>query len=352
MHSDKQTDELQNKKKKRLKIALGIFLLLALLFGGAAGYYGSKVLSFLEGISESETKQPEEDQKETERVSKQLDDSEPFAALILGTDIEEEGEARSDTIIVVTVNPQEESMKLVSIPRDMLVYLPSPHDTMEKINAAYTAGGPRLTRVMISELFDIPIDFYATMDFRGLVELVDAVGGITVDSEFAFTESNFIDRNKPIQIEEGVQTLNGAEALGYARMRKQDIRGDFGRQDRQKEVVVGTLNELASFDSVANLANILDAVQPYLSTNASSQQMLAMASNYTDVLNHIETLTLEGIEGSEYFPHYGLTVWVWEPYEESVQEISEELKEHLDLGDISQEYDNYPLQNGELEKLP
>lgn len=351
MRSEKNSDNKQKRRKKVFQTILAIFILLAIVFGGLAGFYGSKLLSFLDGISGS----PEEevvDDEETNRLSQQLEDAEPFAALILGTDVEEEGKARSDTIILVTVNPDKESMKMVSIPRDTLVYLPSPHNTVEKINAAYSAGGPRLTRDMVSDMFDIPIDFYATMDFRGLVELVDAVGGITVDSDFAFTENNFVDSSEPIQIQEGLQTLDGAEALGYARMRKQDPRGDFGRQDRQKEVVVEILNELVSFDTVRNLDDILNAVEPYLTTNASPGQMFSIASNYSDALNHVETLSLDGIAGNEYFPHYELVVWVWEPYEESLQEVSNELKEHLGLVNTSEYYDNYPLQNGELEEIP
>lgn len=350
MRSEKNTKKKQTRNRKVFQIVLAVFLLLALAFGGLAGFYGSKLLSFLDGIS-----QPEEemvDEEEANQLSKHVEDAEPFAALILGTDIEEEGESRTDTIILVTVNPKKESMKLVSIPRDTLVYLPSPHNITEKINAAYSFGGPRLTRDMISNLFDIPIDFYATMDFRGLVELVDAVGGITVHSDFAFTESNFVDYSEPIQIQEGTQTLDGAEALGYARMRKQDPRGDFGRQDRQREVVVALLNELVSFNTVSNLDNILSAVAPYLKTNASPGQMFSIANNYSDALNDVQTLTLDGLAGNEYFPHYELVVWVWEPYPESLTYVSNELQEHLGIVNISEYYDNYPLQNGELEEIP
>jgi len=324
-----RSEKNQNKRKNRKRIGeiiLSIAILLAIFIGGAFGYYASQVTSFLDGISEGSDQDPE-----SLEITQQLEDVEPFAALVLGTDVEEAETSRSDTIIVVTVNPEEESTKMISIPRDTIVTLPD--GRTEKINAAYATGGPQLAREMVGEYLDIPIEFYATMDFRGLVELVDAVGGVTVDSELEFTENNYMDRGNPIHIEEGVQTLNGAEALGYARMRKQDPRGDFGRQERQQEVMIEVLDELASFETVTNLNNILNAIQPYLRTNATTRQMFAIAGNYSNAVNDIEQLSLTGEARYEYFPHYGFEVYVWEAYQESLEEIQSDLQTHLELDD-------------------
>jgi len=335
MRSEKKNNK--RKKKKRIgEIILSIAILLAIFIGGVAGYYGSQLTSFLDGISDSSNGQD----PESIEITQQLEDVEPFAALILGTDVEDGGTSRSDTIIVVTVNPEEESTKIISIPRDTIVTMPD--GTTEKINAAFARGGPLLARSMVGNYLDIPIEFYATMDFRGLVELVDAVGGVTVDSDLEFTENNYMDRGNPIQIEEGVQTLNGAEALGYARMRKQDPRGDFGRQERQQEVIIEVLDELASFETVTNLNSILSAIQPYLRTNATGQQMLAIAGNYSNAIQDIEQLSLDGEARNEYFPHYGFEVYVWEAYDESLEEIQTELKNHLKLdenGNSQTEFD-------------
>ena len=89
---------------------------------------------------------------------------EPFSALILGVDIEEGGASRSDTIIVATINPESKDIKMVSIPRDTLVTLPN--GVEEKINAAHSVGGPLLAKEMVATYLDIPIQFYATMDFE------------------------------------------------------------------------------------------------------------------------------------------------------------------------------------------
>lgn len=330
-----RSDKYIHKKLKRKRIfetILSILILLAIVLGGLTGYYGSKVVSFLDSIS-SDTEMV--DEEEMIQMTQQLEDLEPFSAIILGTDVVDQGAARSDTIIVVTVNPKEESMKMVSIPRDTLTTLPN--GVTEKINAAFAIGGPLLAREMIGNFLNIPIQFFATMDFRGLVELVDAVGGVTVDSELAFSESNYMDPGHPIQIKEGIQDLDGAQALGYARMRKKDPRGDFGRQDRQREVIIEVLDELVSFRTITNLTNVLNAVEPYLNTNATSKQMLAIAGNYSGATANIEQLEMEGADRREYVPQYGHELFVWEPFEESMAEVQHELRVHLELEEPEEE---------------
>lgn len=322
MRSEKHS--IQKYKKKRFfETLLSIAILLAIFLGGVVGYYGSKVVTFLDDISESTP----EDDPDILRNTQQLENLEPFSVLVLGTDVEDGGVARSDSIVVVTVNPHSRDMKMVSIPRDTLITLPN--GTIEKINAAYATGGARLARETVSNYLGIPIDYYASLDFNGLIELVDAVDGIEVNSELEFTESNYRNPKNPIHIRKGRQTLDGDEALAYARMRKKDPRGDFGRQDRQKEVIAAVLGKLASIRSITNLTNILNSISPYLKTNATSSQMIGMAANYYRALRSIEQLQLEGVDDTVYFPHYGLNVYVWEAYGESIAEIQAELLDHL-----------------------
>lgn len=329
MRSEKHIVKKKINKRQILEIILSVFILISIVIGGVTGYYGSKVVSFLDGISSDDTVET----PEAIEITKQVREAKPFAALILGVDVEDGGVSRSDTIIVATVNPRTESMKMVSVPRDTLVTLPN--GTIEKMNAAYATGGAKRAREMVGDFLDIDIDFHAILDFRGLIELVDAVGGITIDSELAFTESNYDDPSSPIRIEEGIQELDGAAALGYARMRKKDPRGDFGRQDRQKEVITEVLDELVSFNTVSNLPGILNAVQPYLQTNARSKDILSIAANYTTTLKNVEQLTISGVDDRVYFPHYGHDVYIWEPFSNSLEEVQLELQEHLSADDNS-----------------
>lgn len=334
MHSEKHI--LKKKRKRRLENILSIFILLSLLLGGLTGYYSSKIMRFLDDIS-VDTSDSDPDSLE---YTKRLDELEPFSALILGLDVEEEDNSRSDTIIVVTVNPKSEDIKMVSIPRDTLITLTDEYgyEYTEKINAAHATGGPRAARDIIGEYLDIPIQFYATMDFDGLIELVDAVGGVTVDSDLAFSQSDYRNPGRTVNIVEGEQHLTGDDALAYARMRKTDPRGDFGRQDRQQQVVVGILEKLVSFNTIANLNNILNAISPHLSTNATSNQMLTIATNYTGAVKNIEQLSIEGYADTTFFPHYGHEVYSWHADGASLFEVQNALKAHLGLEVSEEEY--------------
>ena len=322
----------KQKRKRRFETVLSIFILLAIFLGGVTGYYSSKVMGFLDGIS-VETEESEEDML---KYKKQLDELEPFSAVILGLDVEDGGNSRSDTIIVLTVNPQSEDIKMVSIPRDTLITLPD--GLTEKINAAHSSGGARMARDVIGDYLDIDIDFYATMDFNGLVELVDAVGGVNVDSDLAFSQSDYKNPGQSVKIVEGEQHLMGNEALAYARMRKVDPRGDFGRQDRQQQVIIGVLEQLISFNSFTNINGILRAIQPYLKTNATPYNMFAIAANYSNAAKNIDRLALEGYADTTFFPHYGHEVYSWHAYESSLFEVQNELKKHLGLEISEDEY--------------
>lgn len=316
------------KKKRRKKIILesilSVAILLAVLLGTVTGYYGSKVMNFLDTISEEEVEN-QNTAVENIQNTEQIKNSDPFSVLILGIDAEDEGAARSDTMILATLNPKDESMKLVSIPRDTFITLPN--GKMEKINAAYASGGSYLAREMVSDYLDVPIDFHAAIDFDGFIELVDAVDGITVNPDFEFSWDGHLFKK------EGPQNVNGEEALAYARMRKKDPRGDFGRQDRQKEVIVSILQKLNSSKSVTKFSDILDSVSPYLKTNARSEQMIGMALSYSSVLNNIDQIELEGEGYRTYFPSYGHNLWVWEADEFELDQRKDELKEHLEIKD-------------------
>lgn len=332
MRSDKHLNKQQKIKwLKRLALALGLLVFLTL--GIVAGYYANEVRQFLADVNEDT---PEE-LRDTSEQDISIRDLHPISFLILGLDAEDAGDAtRTDSIMVATVNPQKESTKIISIPRDTLITLPD-SDRQEKFNAIYNYSGMSGLIDYVEDYLTIPISFYATLNFEGLVDLVDAVGGITVDSPLSFTVQDSDETADAIVIEEGIQELNGEEALGYARMRKQDPRGDFGRQDRQQEVIAAVVDELLSFNSVTNFTPILDAIRPNLRTNMSGQQIMTVASNYRAAGNDIESVPLSGEADYVYFPSYGHDLYVWNPYEESLEEARTTLREHLELDPSSEE---------------
>lgn len=329
MRSDKHTNKkTRNTWLKRAALVIGIVLAFGL--GTYAGYYGWQVVQLLSDVSEDT---PEE-LRDTSESDETIRDMLPISILILGLD-EENGSSRSDSILVATVNPEKESTKIVSIPRDTLITLPHSNDErLEKINALHAFYGVSGVIDYLEDYLTIPISFYATLNFDGLVDMVDAVGGITVDSPLAFTVQDSEENLDAIQIEEGIQTLDGEEALGYARMRKQDPRGDFGRQERQREVIEALTEELLSFGSIANLTPILNAIHPNLQTNMTPQQMFSVAANYRPAANTIDSIEISGVDEFVYVPEYGHDLYVFRPFDHSLLSLQEELREHMEIEDL------------------
>lgn len=151
---------------------------------------------------------------------------------------------RTDTMLLLYIPPSGSSA-LVSLPRDSLVSIPG-HDK-NKLNAAYAFGGAPLLVETIEQNTGVRIDGYLEIGFVGLVDMVDAVGGIEV-----CPESPMQDEDAHIDIPAGCQTLDGVTALGYVRMRKSDPRGDLGRIERQREVIAQVMKEATSPLSILN----------------------------------------------------------------------------------------------------
>src|SRR5699024_3541995 len=193
MRSEKHVVKKKRKRKKTYETILSLVLLLAIFLGAVTGYYSSKIMSFIDGISADSN----DNNKETIENTKQLEDLEPFSALILGVDIEEGGASRSDTIIVATINPESKDIKMVSIPRDTLVILPN--GVVEQFYRANSVGCLHLAKEIVGTYLDISTQIYATMDFDGLIELVHVVGGVDVDSDIAITHSNYRTPSEPVE---------------------------------------------------------------------------------------------------------------------------------------------------------
>lgn len=314
----------KNSHKKR--IAFSIITVILLAIASYAVYIGVSAGRFLQDIQGEDL--PETELNANEEIV--LTDRDPFSVLLLGVDLRPGDIGRSDTIIVATVNPEEESVKLLSIPRDTLITLPETGE-LDKINASYAYGGVPLTVETVENYLSIPIHYYAQINMQGMVDLVDAVGGIDVDSPLEFTVQDSEENMDAIHIEEGPQHLDGEQALGYARMRKQDPAGDWGRQERQREVVTEIIDETLSISSLANFNRIFTAIGPNIETNFSGSDLWSLATNYANTARNIEILTLDGEAADYYFPSYGQEVYTWVPYEETLGEIIQEMQEHLEL---------------------
>ena len=218
-----------------------------------------------------------------------LKNKDSFSILLLGVDTGDLGRTdtgRSDAIMVATVSPEDNKTQIVSIPRDTYMEIVG-YGTFDKINHAYAFGGPAMSMDSLEKYLDIPIDHYAAINLRGIQDLVDAVGGVTVNNDLAFTSDG-----KSFDI--GQIELNGEEALAFVRMRYDDPNGDYGRQERQRLVIQGIMQKLISINSMTKYQSILDALSDNMKTDMDFSTMQTIALDYRDAFSTIQMDQLQG----------------------------------------------------------
>ncbi len=224
-------------------------------------------------------------------VSSVLKDKRPISLLLLGTDTGDLGRddtGRTDTIIVATLNPETKTTTLTSIPRDTKVKVPDSVNSYDKVNSAYTIGGVSTAIETIQDTLDIPIDYYVLVNMRGLTQIVDAVGGITIKPLLTFKyEDADVTKGKTV-------TLNGKQALSYSRMRYDDPEGDYGRQKRQKQVIEAIVNKSLSVSAVSNYQKLLKSIGSNMQTDLTYGDMITIATSYKDAGQTIESNVLQG----------------------------------------------------------
>lgn len=266
---------------------LSIIVILGLILLGIGYFVYRDVRSTTDTVYEDLSGQ---EQRRDQKVD--INSGEPLSILLMGIDTGTEGRiehGRSDTMMVMTLNPSTKESTIVSIPRDTYTEIAG-RGQMDKINHAYAFGGTTMSVNTVQNLLDIPIDYYVSINMEGLEQIIDALGGVTVVPDRSFNQSGY-------SFIEGQPTeLNGSGALAYSRMRKQDPEGDYGRQRRQREVVQAIMKETASVDSILNYRSVLTVIDNNMSTNMSFDEMVDMFGNYRSVVGstHEDQLRGEG----------------------------------------------------------
>jgi len=300
------------KKKKKWPWVLGILFLLG------AAYLLSIYFSFTSALKDINS--PIEREVSDMRVNEvNLEEKQPFSVLMLGVDAREGDAGRSDTIIVMTVNPNDKSTKMVSIPRDTYTEIVGKGNS-DKINHAYAFGGIEMSMATVENLLDIPIDYVTKVNMDGFEDLVNAVGGVSVNNTLDFSVGK---NNYPL----GNLTLDGDEALSYVRMRYDDPGGDFGRQDRQKQVIQGIMKEGASVKSLLNYRSIFNALGANIQTNMTFDEMVDVQKNYRDAVGTVDQLYFERGTGGKKSDG----VWYYDLNQAELAEVQGLLKAHLEM---------------------
>lgn len=318
------------KKKRRRKWVLRVTLLTLFLVVGVGGYFAFHLVS---AVSDAH--------KPLERPKSDLRDEaasidEPFTVLLLGIDAQGgEGNFRPDTMMLLSINPKTKSMKMLSIPRDTYVEIPNRNGGKDKINAvpsyAMRQGIDPVQNIVetVEKFLNVPVDHYTSINFKGFVEIVDAVGGVDVEVPFDFWEKR-AGKNERFYFTKGPMHLNGEEALAYVRMRKRDKMGDLGRNMRQRQVLQDVAEKASSFKNISKMDDMLQALGKNVAFDFHPSDLPSLQKLISDIpKENMETIELKGDDG-DWKPGSGKTYY-YHVLDSERQRISDILREHLEI---------------------
>ena len=314
------------------------------MFSGITGY--ENIATDTKVIYSQEKTMKKAKTSKIETASSGKDVTEPFTLLLMGIDSTEETLAKNaiangDTLILITFNPKTLNATMLSIPRDSYVPISCWSGKPEnKITHAAAYGNDCMINT-IEEYFDTKIDYYAKINFKGLVKLVNAVGGVDVDvpKELCTDDSS---RGQQVCIHPGHQHLNGEEALVFARNRKQLADGTFGRDAHQQEIIKALINKMKDITEVSKFMEILNTVSANLDTNLTTKQILSFYNVGKDIVKrslssddaelvNIQQLFLDGEGQMIYDERARMVLWDYVPNKSSRKDIIQAMKENLEL---------------------
>jgi LCP family protein required for cell wall assembly len=224
--------------------------------------------------------------------------------LLLGIDHREdepiEG-SRSDTIMVVSIDPPSKSVVMISLPRDLFVSIPGYYQ--QRINVAHMIGGPALVAQTVQANFGIQIDNFARVDFSGFEQVVDAVGGVVIDVERPVKDDEYPAGDygtMRLFIPPGPMLLDGKTALMYARSRHSE--SDFGRSKRQQRVLVALRERAMQMNIVSKIPTLLGIAQRAITTDLSAGEMVSLGRLGLEIeRDRIKTLVVDETYATPFF---------------------------------------------------
>ncbi|GEL08189.1 LCP family protein [Salisediminibacterium halotolerans] len=306
------------RRKSKWKLALLAFIGFILLAGSGIAYIG---FSLQQVTSDNQTELNRGNQSDLREMSINPSDD-PVSVLFLGLDSRDgDLSGRTDAMVLASFNPEDDSVQMLNIPRDSRVPIPGYGE--DKINHAHAYGGVDLTIETVESYLDIPIDYVISLNFDAFMDIIDTMGGVTVDVPMDIADTDNATYGT-VEIAEGRQTLDGEEALAYVRMRKDDPRGDLGRGDRQKDVLEALMHEVSSLQTLTRFNSFVDALDDNLSTNLRFSQIISM-HGYAGELNNIDQFSFDGEDTTINGVYY------YQIYESSREEVSDKFKQHLQL---------------------
>ncbi|CAM4412243.1 LCP family protein [Paenibacillus tarimensis] len=266
------------KKKRPWKWALYSILGVAIIIGAYAAYQGIGIYNALDNFKKSDTESRFKDVIDVSiEKPPEWTGTERVNILLLGGDARglEKGQvARSDSMMVASIDPITKKAHLLSLLRDTYVEIPG--HSSNRINTAITLGGPPLAMQTVGDLLGLDIQYYIYADFEGFKALVDAIGGVDYEVEKDMVYTDNADKNRyDINLKKGYQHLDGDKALQYVRFRH-DAMSDFTRTERQRNFLNAVATKMQSTWNLVRMKEILDSVQPFIETNLEVNDMLKL----------------------------------------------------------------------------
>ena len=284
----------RNKKKKKKKKSIGFkifigFLCVLLAITIVGGGYVIGLINKMDNVKLDKDNLGivEDDLKDYDNVDKIKN------IALFGLDSTDGETGRSDSIMIATVDPVHNKLKLTSIMRDSYVYIDG--HGQDKINHAYAYGGPELSIKTINENFGLNIEDFVSVNFSSLPKIIDILGGVDIeitDEELEYINSYIADINEkdgtysPSINYSGLQHLDGTQALAYSRIRY-TAGGDYKRTERQRTVIDALFTKLTSV-SVGSYNSLLNEVLPYVQTNLNAGDILSLGTKVLSIGNNLE----------------------------------------------------------------
>ncbi|WP_221567243.1 LCP family protein [Alkalihalobacillus sp. TS-13] len=300
------------------KFIWGFVIVLGIAVVGIGGYAYYLYDSVKDTANEiHEPIDPERD-KNVPKPKVDKKEREPISILLLGVDERKNDSGRSDTMVVITVNPHDDTMIMFNIPRDTRTEIIG-KGFDDKINHAYAFGGTKMAVETVENFLDIPINYYIKVNMESFQDIVNAVNGVTVKNSFDFKSGGYEFPAGEIELD------NGKEALAYVRMRKQDPKGDLGRNERQRQIIRGVIDKGARVSSITKFDDVLDVISSNVKTNMTFAEMKDIQENYKGARKNIETFEVKATE------KYINNIFYFIVSDEERNQIRSKLKEHLEI---------------------
>lgn len=283
-----------------MKKLIHLLLIISLGVGGFGAYQAYQTLNIFQKYSLN--KKPLT-KKSPDTLSAKLSNKQTVNILLLGVDtgaLKRHFPGRSDTIMILSMNPHTNKSILMSVPRDMGAIMPGQSQVGEaKLNTAYELGGPQAIAKCVQQKVRVPLDGYAIINMGGLEDMLKAVGGVYVKSNLTF-EQDWYNFKKG-----HIYHLHGKKALAYIRARHTDPLGDYGRQIRQRQVLKALVRKL-THSTILLKPQVAKNIAKHVKTDITKTDTIKLALHYRKSLSAMHGCHVQGQSKEVYNMNYGL----------------------------------------------